>query len=381
MWPGEQQPGGQQPQWQPPQPPQHPAPPYPQQPGPGPYTPPPSPYAPQPPTPQPPAQQPGYGYPGQQPGYGQPAPQQPPSAYPPQPQPGGYYPPQEPPTLPPLGDPAWGQAPPPGGKGSGGRKGLTVALVAVAVLAVAGAVTIVVADRGGGSSPQSAPSPTPSPSVRHSASPTPSPTPTPSATATGGGDDDRGPAAASSVKPVVPGWHSVFRNETGIAFDVPKGWAVQSQGMYFGYESKDKKVRVAMAGTAVLGAGWCGSDAEHGLVGSKGGKGATSAKTESRNEAVNWAYAKYDDSGKARITVTENKPFSDAHGISGYEAVARVTGVPAAKCSSNGVVYTVTYKGKDSEFHSWVLMLDTGWKGEPSTATIEKIRSSIRPIG
>jgi hypothetical protein len=342
---------------------------------------------PQPPTPppgRPGQQQPGYGYPGrpaEQPGYGYPAPQQPPSAYPPQPQPGqpgGYYPPQGPPTPPPLGDPSWGQAPPPGGKGPGSRKGLTITLVAVTVVAVVAAVSIVVATRGHGGSPQSDPSPTPSPTAKRSASPTP--TPTPSATSTGGGDDDRGPAASSSVKPIVPGWKAVFRDETGIAFDVPKDWSVQSQGTLYGFESKDKKVQVAMGGTATLGTGYCGSDSQHGLVGSKGGQGAKSAKTESYNEATNWAYAAYNDSGKAKITVLENKPFSDAHGVSGYEAVAEATHVPAGKCATDGIVYTVTYKGKDNEFHSWVMVMDTGWKGEPSTATIEKIRSTIRPI-
>lgn len=365
MWPGEQQPGGQQPQY-PPADQQHPQS---------------SPYPPSPPGGSYPQSPPSGPYP-QSPPYSQAAPQPSPSPYAPQQPYYGQHPAyQQQPQ-------SWGPPPPQQPPGNHDRKALTIGISVVAAVAViaAGAITAVYLT-GGGKGDVADPKKSAGATTSESASPSLTPSPSDSAATGAGGTsgtdtgpgDARGSVTDSEVKPVVTGWQAVPRSDRNIAYDVPKGWKIQPQSMLRGFEDKKGNPKALMGGTATYQDNWCGTSAR-GLVGSKGGKGATDLAQAAYNEAGSWADAAYNDSGKARITVTKAKPFSNSHGITGYAASATATGVPVGKCASHGSVYTVTYVGKDKEVRTWVLVADTGFSGALDRSTVGSMRSSIREI-
>ncbi|MEU4094592.1 hypothetical protein [Streptomyces sp. NPDC026673] len=321
MWPGQQQPGG----------PQHPQ---------------------QPPQNQPPWQH------------------QPPSPYQPHQHPAYQQPPQ-----------MWGPQPPHGGPTPpGGRRGAVIAVSVVAAVAVIAAGVLVAVKLTGddGKQPQAGPSASGSPLATATASDSPAPTPSVSESEAGPGPDDaRGNPGEDTIKPVVAGWQTVVRSDMGVAYDVPKGWTVKPTGLLIGYEWDGN--RVATGGAALLDEKWCGTD-ERGLAGVKGGKGAKSLKTAAANDAYNWAYAKYNKAGDAKLTETAPRAYTNAQGVSGWTASTRATGMKG-KCAADGTSYSFTFLDKGKEVRSWLLIVDRGYAGAPDTRTVDKIRDSVRLVG
>ncbi|HEY5835227.1 hypothetical protein [Streptomyces sp.] len=365
MWPGDQQPGGQQyPQGNPPQQAQ------------GPYGQP-NPYA------QPGYQPSGYRqpeYPQTQP-YGTQNPYAQPVGHPQQP-PAGYPAPQ------PWGPPAPGA---PDGPPPGNRRNLTIGIAVTAALAVIAAVVIGAVSLTGDGKKNEAKDPAPTPGAPTATTPTPSPaTPTATAPAVGGGSDDspRGAPDSVDIKPVVPGWQVVKRGERNVAFDVPPDWTLDSEGTTIGFEDKDHNPAVAMGAPAYYKHDWCtngSSTADRGAVGTKGANGAKSIRNAAEVQAEAWAYWAYENDGKGTFSKAQrSRPFSNAHGITGWQAQAGATGIPrTSRCSSDGAAYTVawvdpTQSDPTKRLVVWVLYCDRGVADELPESTIEKIKSSIR---
>lgn len=386
MWPGDQQSGGQQHPQGSPTPPHQP---------PGGYGQP-NPYA--QPVPPPPSQPAGY---PQQPPAPQPGQQPPPYAAPTQPygtptaspyaqpgyqqQPGTGYPtPQQ-----------WGP-PVPGGPGEQppkNRNNLTIAIAVTAAVAVIAAVIVGAVYFTGDDKKNSAQDDkSPTPTATTSAAPTtatPSPTDTGSDSGSSGGDNPRG--APVDVKPVVPGWKVVERDQRNVLFDVPPDWSVDSQGMTIGFSDKSGNPAVAMSGPAYYKHNFCTSGSstfDRGAVGTKGANGATSVRNAAEAQATSWAYWAYQDKGKGTFSkVLDSKAFHNAHGISGWEARATASNVPEpTKCSSPaGEAFTVawldpTQSDPTKKLVVWVLYADRGVPDALAQSTIDKIKSTIRLI-
>ncbi|SEG71019.1 hypothetical protein SAMN05216223_108330 [Actinacidiphila yanglinensis] len=392
MWPGDQQSGGQQyPQGTPPQQPQQP------QPSQGPYGQPPNPYT-----------QPGY---QQQPGYQPPQqPQQQPQQPPQAPQPSGFeqtqpygqpaYPYAQPgyqqPGQPPSGYPtnpqSWGPGSPGGPGGPGGpppekdNRKLTIGIAITASVAVIAAVAVGAVYVTGNHDKKDDAKETTKPT----ASVKPTGTPSTGAPAASGGDSSDNPrGAATDLKPVIPGWKVVKRDERNVAFDVPPDWTVDTEGMSIGFTDKKGDPQVVMSAPAYYKHAWCTTkdgDSDRAAVGTKGGSGAKSLKNAADNEAEAWAYWAYQDNGKGTFSkAKDSKAFKDAYGISGWQSEATATNVPKAnKCSSpGGVAYTVAWLDPAQKTPTpvvWVLYADTGVSDQLAQSVVDKIKSTIRPL-
>ncbi|BBA95399.1 hypothetical protein RVR_239 [Actinacidiphila reveromycinica] len=407
MWPGDQQHGGEQyPQGGPPQNPHQPQQPQaqpqgqPQQPPQAPYGYPPNPYA-QPGYPQQPGYQqptpppaPPYGQSAPTPPYGgqQPAPDNPyaqpgyPQAQPGQPgQPAGGYPTPQ----------SWGPTVPgaPGGPGGpGGRppgkdnRKLTIGIAITASLAVIAAVAVgAVYFTGDHDKKDDAKGPA-TPTATTPAKPTATPSPTDTATGT---DDDNPRNGGTEIKPVIPGWKVVRRDQRNVAFDVPPDWTVDSQGMSIGFSDDKGDPEVIMGAPAYYKQAWCKSsdgEADRAAVGTKGGSGAKSLKEAADNEAEAWAYWAYQDKGKGTFSkAKDSKAFTNSHGISGWQSEATATNVVKAnKCvPPSGIAYTVAWKDPSQTTPTpvvWVLYADTGVSDQLSQSVVDKIKSTIRPL-
>ncbi|MFJ2954619.1 hypothetical protein [Streptomyces sp. NPDC087270] len=402
MWPGDQQHGGQQyPQGNPPQNPQQP---QPQQPSQGPYGQPPNPYAqpgyqqpgyqqPQQP-PQQPSQQPppGYQQPPPAPPYGQPAPPNP-YAQP------GYPQPQQPGQPPAGGYPTpqtWGPAGPgaPGGPGGPGgqppekdNRKLTIGIAITASLAVIAAVTVgavYLTNKHDKKDDAKGPA---TPTATTPAKPTA--TPSPSGSATDGTDDDNPRNGGAEVKPVIPGWKVVRRDQRNVAFDVPPDWKVDTQGMSLIFTDDKGAAQEAMGAPAHYKYEWCTSGHDHAdraTVGTKGGNGAKSLKNAADNEAEAWAYWVYQTKGKGTFSkAKDSKAFKNDHGITGWQSEATATNVVKAdKCTPpSGIAYTVAWLDPSQKTPTpvvWVLYADTGVPDQLSQSIVDKIKSTIRPL-
>jgi hypothetical protein len=405
MWPGDQQSGGQQyPQGNPPQNPQQS--PQPQQPPQGPYGQP-NPYAqpgypqqqpgypqappsqpqqtPPPQTPPPhPAQQSGY----QQPPYGPPANPYAQPGYPQQPATGGY---QNPQTWSQAGQPG-GIGGPPGPPPQKDNRKLTIGVAITAAIAVVAAVTVGAVYLTGGhdkkNDAKNHDSPTPTATVTK---PTATPPASTAPGASGGADSDdpRGSAGSVDVKPVIPGWKVVRRGQRNVAFDVPPDWTVDTEGMTIGYSDKKGDPQVAMSAPAYYKHEWCKSSngtADRAVVGTKGGSGAKSLQNAAETEAESWAYWVFQDDGKGTFSkARDSRSFTNAQGISGWQAEATATKLPKAdKCSPpGGTVYTVAWLDPSKKTPTpvvWVLYADAGVSDQLAQSVVDKIKSTIRPL-
>ncbi|MBM9509583.1 hypothetical protein [Actinacidiphila acididurans] len=377
MWPDQH--GGQQhPQGAPPQQPQdQPQQPYAQ----------PNPYA-----------QPGY--PQQPPQSAAPQYQQPPSPYGtqnPYAQPPGYgYPPQQPagyPTPQPWGPPQAGG--PDGPRPPRDRRNLTIGIAVTAAVAVIGAVVVGAVALTGGDKKNDAKDASPSPgtplaSTATAAAPTatPSPSDTGAAVTAGSGDSPRGVPGALDVKPVIPGWKVVKRTERNVAFDVPPNWTVDDEGTEIGFEDKSGNPAVAMGAPAFYKRNECtaGSQSADGAgAGTKGANGAKSVRNAAEVAAESWAYWGFQQNGKGTFSkALDSKAFHNAHGITGWQAMATATNVPHAnKCVTDGAAYTVawidpTVLDPSKRLVVWVLYCERGVTDQVPAATIRKIESTIR---
>lgn len=407
MWPGEQSGGQQQPQGSP-TPPQQP---------PGGYGTP-NPYA--KPAQQPP-QQPQYGYP-QQPA-GPPAPPQGPPPPPPgapgapaygQPVPPAYAAPTQPygaPAASPYAQPGyqtpapgyptpqqWGP-PVPGGGPDGqppNRRNTTTVVVAVtAALAVVAAVVVGAVYLTGDKKKDAQDDPTPTPTATLPTTPTATPTTAPPATTAApgvsGGSDDSPRGAPVDIKPVVPGWRVVERDQRNVLFDVPSSWSVDTQGMTIGFDDGKGNPAVAMSAPAYYKHDWCKSangTADRAVVGTKGANGASSVRNAAEVQAESWAYWAYQVNGKGTFSKAQNsKAFHNSYGINGWQAEATASHLPIAnKCSSSGgKAWTVawldpTQSDPSKKLVVWVLYADQGVPDQLAQSTIDKIKSTIRLI-
>jgi hypothetical protein len=325
-----------------------------------------------------PYQQPGYQQPNpyQQPGYQQPNPYQAP--HPPQ-QPA---PPRNPPVAP------GGPQPPRGGR----KRVQTTAITAAVAVVAAAAVTAVFVLRDNGGTEN-----TSQQDAGQSASPEAPPSETGSEPADGGSsgavDNPRG-GSDSAVKPVIAGWQPVVNAKRQNVFDVPPGWDVKSQGLSIGFTDENDTsdfpgALVMMSAPAVYQEKWCtytedGYDYDTSLaaVGTKGAQGAKSTAEAAENEALNWVHAGYDQQKTGTFKTTKATPFTSEYGITGHSASATVTGVGTTEqCSSDGKSFTVSYKAANGDLATWVLYAARGVKEEVTDATIQKIMSTLRPLG
>ncbi|MEE4543862.1 hypothetical protein V2S66_18025 [Streptomyces sp. V4-01] len=357
----------------------------------------PNPYA-QPTQPAPPAPQPGY-------------PQQPPA-----PQPGYGYPQYAAPTQPygtpapsPYGPPGYQQQPPPGyptpqawgppvaggpdGRPPKKRNTTTIAIAVTASVAVLAAVAVGAVYLTGHKKDDAHGDPTPTPTATSATPPTAAPTATAttSAPGVGGGSDDSPRGAPVDIKPVVPGWKVVERDERNVLFDVPSDWTVDSQGMTIGFEDKDGNPAVAMSAPAYYKHDWCKTahgTADRAVAGTKGANGATSVRNAAEVQAQSWAYWAYHTDGKGTFSKAQNsRAFHNAHGISGWQAEATASRLPIAdKCSSpGGKAWTVawldpTQSDPAKRLVVWVLYADQGVSDQVAQATVDRIKDSIRLI-
>ncbi|MFE6779958.1 hypothetical protein [Streptomyces sp. NPDC057702] len=394
MWPGQQPPGGEQnPHDQNPyQQPQYPPPGTGQQ---GPY---------QTPAPgQGPYQTPA---PGQPNPYQQPVPTPPPGAQPGAPQQGapqqGTY--QQPgyqqhhqPTQSWQAPAAPGAPQPPSGSGGDKRKKTIAIVTATAVVAAAAVVGVVLftGDDGDDKKDTAKESPKPSASASTPASgdgqqPDGQESGGASENPRGGSDNPR--SADPAAKPVIPGWKTVVSAKRHVAFDVPDtaDWKVESAGLSVGFESDKGKPLVIMSSPAKYKQDACSVKVEGstrpdtsdlGGVGTKGALGAKSEANAAEVEAENWVFAGYDQKQTGQRKVTKAKPFQSDHGLKGYAASATVTGVKkSGKCSSDGKAFTVAYTDVNGDYALWVLHAAAGVKDELANETIEKIKSTLRPL-
>lgn len=387
MWPGQQPPGGEQnpqdqnPYQQPGHPQSGPAQPNPYQtPAPGQ----PNPYQ----TPEPGAPNP----------YQTPPPPAPPQGGPPTgaPQPGSYqqpgYPQQQGQQAHTWNAPAAPGAPQPP-QGGGDKRKKTIAIVtAGAVVAAAAVVGVVLfsGDDGDDKKDTAKESTKPSaPAGSQQPGGSQEPTTTPE-NPRGGGDNPR--AADPAAKPVIPGWKTVISAKRHVAFDVPDtaDWKVESAGLSVGFESDKGKPLVVMSSPAKYKQDACSVKVEGstrpdtsdlGGTGTKGALGAKSEASAAEIEAENWVFAGYDQKQTGQRKVSKAKPFESDHGLKGYAASATVTGVKkTGKCTTDGKAFTVAYTDINGDYALWVLHAATGVDGELPNETIEKIKSTLRPL-
>lgn len=335
-------------------------------------------------------------WPGDQQGGGQQYPQQPygQPQYGQQPQ--GQWPnqpnqPNQPPPNPYHQQPQWGGPPGGGGPRPPGRNNALVITVSAvcAVLLMAGAVFAAVAVTDDDEPDRAGPAPSATPATVNAAAgpggePSPEPTrPTDPATEGDGGGDgglsgpDNDPS--KKVKAVVPGWQPVPRKDRQVAYDVPKSWTVQSEGLLIGFENDDGTPKVLMGGTAVHKKDWCGTD-ERAATGTKGASGAKSTADAALAAADSWARAAYADEFGGRVRLGRATSFSNKHGVKGSTVTAKVTGTSKAKdeCASDGIVRTVAVKAPNGEYAVWIVVADTGVADAVSAGDIETMMDSLR---
>jgi hypothetical protein len=208
--------------------------------------------------------------------------------------------------------------------------------------------------------------------------------------AVSGGSSDAPRGAPVDVAPVVPGWKVVERDERNVLFDVPPDWTVDSQGMTIGFEDKDGNPAVAMGAPAYYKHDWCktaNGTADRAVVGTKGANGATSVRDAAEVQAESWAYWAYQDNGKGTFSKAQNsKAFHNAYGITGWQAQATATGIPKTnRCAADGEAWTVawidpTQTDPTKKLVVWVLYADRAVPDALAQATIDRIKSTIRPI-
>ncbi|MFG2030143.1 hypothetical protein [Streptomyces sp. NPDC048825] len=311
-------------------------------------------------------QPPGGGQPNpyQQPGYQQPNPYQQPGPQQPNPYQQGHYQQGQwtAPTVPP------GAPEPPQG---GGRTKLIAIVAAAAVVVAAGVTGFVLL---GGDKDNQAEKAEPEP-TESSAQPTSS-------------GNARG---SDGEQPTVAGWKAVVNPKTGIAFDVPGDWALESPD-WVSYVTEDgdpeEKPLAAMAAPAFLKSKWCGTDEDKdgsedytplAGVGTRGNNGAKSTEEIARADSNSWVYGAYTQPEKANIDSDAVESYTTKSGITGSLGTAWSTGVKkSGKCDSDGKSTVFGFKNADGDFVSWSFHGAKGVSGEVPDATVKKILNTVR---
>ncbi|MFC4466792.1 hypothetical protein ACFPH6_20040 [Streptomyces xiangluensis] len=311
-------------------------------------------------------QPPGGGQPNpyQQPGYQQPNPHQQPGPQQPNPYQQGQYQQGQwtAPTVPP------GAPEPPQG---GGRTKLIAIVAAAAVVVAAGVTGFVLL---GGDKDNQAEKAGPEP-AKSSAQPTSS----------------GNPRGSDGEQPTVAGWKAVVNPKTGIAFDVPADWALESPD-WVSYVTEDgdpeEKPLAAMAAPAFLKSKWCGTDEDKdgsedytplAGVGTRGNNGAKSTQEIARADSNSWVYGAYTQPEKANIDSDAVESYTTKSGITGSLGTAWSTGVKkSGKCDSDGKSTVFGFKNADGDFVSWSFHGAKGVSGEVPDATVKKILSTVR---
>ncbi|NGO46250.1 hypothetical protein [Streptomyces ureilyticus] len=307
-------------------------------------------------------------WPGEQPpGGGQPNPYQQPGYQQPNPyQQGQHQQSQWTAPTAPMSTPA----PPEGGGGDNKTK--LVAIVAAAAVMVASGVTGFVLLRGDKDDTADKAEPGP---AKSSAQPTSS-------------GDARGSAGE---QPTVAGWKAVVNPKTGIAFDVPADWELESPD-WVSYVTEDgdpeEKPLVAMAAPAFLKSKWCGTDEDKdgtedytplAGAGTRGNNGAKSTEEIARADSDSWVYGAYAQPEKANIDSGAVESYTTKSGITGSLGTAWSTDVKkSGKCDGDGKSTVFGFKNADNDFVSWSFHGAKGVSEEVPDATVRKILSTVR---
>ncbi|MGI5199697.1 hypothetical protein ACQEVY_39705 [Streptomyces sp. CA-288835] len=257
---------------------------------------------------------------------------------------------------------------PPQGSGGDNKTKLVAILAAAAVVVVSGVTGFVLL----GGDKADKPEPTPANSRAE---------PTSSGNARG----------SSGEQPTVAGWKAVVNPKTGIAFDVPPGWELESPDwVSYVAENGDPEERplVAMAAPAFLKSKWCASDEDRNGTedytplagtGTRGNNGAKSTEEIARADSSSWVYGAYAQPEKAIIDSDAVKPCTTKSGITGSVGSAWSTGVKkSGKCDSDSKSTVFGFKNAENDFVSWSFHGAKGVSGEASDATVRKILSTVR---
>ncbi|WP_033327375.1 membrane protein [Streptomyces yerevanensis] len=297
--------------------------------------------------------------PYQQPGYQQPSPYQQPGYQQPNPYQQGQW------TTPTV--PSGAPQPPQGGGGSNKTK--LIAIVAAAAVVVASGVTGFVL-LGGDKEDKAEPDP-----AKSSTQPTSS----------------GNPRGSDGEQPTIAGWKAVVNPKTGIAFDVPADWALESPD-WVSYVTEDddpeEKPLAAFAAPAFLESKWCGTDEDKdgsedytplAGAGTRGNNGAKSTEEIARADSNAWVYGAYTQPEKTNIDSNAVESYTTKSGITGSVGTAWSTSVKkSGKCDSDGKSTVFGFKNADGDFVSWSFHGAKGVSGEVPDATVKKILSTVR---
>lgn len=211
---------------------------------------------------------------------------------------------------------------------------------------------------------------TTSPSPSGPAATTDPPSPAPSAT-------------KPPTKAVVPGWSPVVHAKRGIAYDVPRGWEVESADTIVGFEDVGSKNKtITMSGAAEYGSGYC-TNTDSGVWRAVSGV-AAAPKTGSlvaiaKEAAANWGDV-YDEPSSGIHAVADVgavKPLR-VKGAKAYHSRVTITSTGGDACATHAaLVDVVAVRGPHSN-GVFVLAADQGVKQDEDRATLNKIVKSVR---
>jgi hypothetical protein len=211
-----------------------------------------------------------------------------------------------------------------------------------------------------------------------SSSPTPSapaattdpPKPTPSAT-------------TPPTKPVVAGWQPVVHAKRGVAYDVPRGWEVNSPGTIVGFEGVGASNRtLAMSGSAEYGSGYCtssGSGVWRAVSGVAAAPKTGDLAAQTTSLAQAWGSV-YDEPSKGIHAVADPGRAKLVHvkGARAYHVRVAVTVTGGDACTPHRARVDVLTVRAAHTTGAFVLASEQGATADPTSRTIARILSSVR---
>jgi hypothetical protein len=185
------------------------------------------------------------------------------------------------------------------------------------------------------------------------------------------------------TKPVLAGWQPVVHTKRGVAYDVPRGWEVNSPGTIVGFENVGaSNSTLAMSGSAEYGSGYCTNSssgtwrAVTGIAAAPTG-GDQAAQTKSLAEA--WGNV-YDEPSKGIHAVADpsrTKPVR-IKGAHAYHIRVSITVTGGDACTPHRARVDVLTVRAPHTNGAFILSTDQGTHADPTSKTIAKILSSVR---
>jgi hypothetical protein len=197
--------------------------------------------------------------------------------------------------------------------------------------------------------------------------------------------------------PVIPGWQLVRSPEHGVAYDVPPGWHVEAPTTKIGYGDAEGNIVQVMIGAAEIEDPHCtGGDlhypAETGVTGGKDMVALSSLSRTQRDQlmgaatrtANQWAIGQYTTTaGRVPSVVQGNGKTVSPGGAQAFDVADTATSKGTrTRCEPpRGVVHAVAIPAAQGDPIVFIAIADRGVARQTTDAELQKIISSIRPLG